>query len=119
MRNGKGELYRKCAPGAAMKAMKKTTRTIKGWRIHRSTEASIVKLSKHYNATLRGWINYYGRFWYRFSYRIWSTFQSRLIMEILLLMVRLIGQKRGVDCGLKKHREEVGVGIFGSVNGNL
>ncbi len=32
------------------------------------------------DAKLRGWINYYGKFWYRtFSYRVWSVFQSRLI----------------------------------------
>ena len=37
-------------------------------------------LARRYNATLRGWINYYGRFWYRnFSYRLWSSFQSRLV----------------------------------------
>lgn len=80
LRNYKGELYRKCAPGAAMKAMKKITKTIKAWKVHRSTEASIIVLAKRHNAALRGWINYYGKFWYRnFSYRIWSVFQSRLI----------------------------------------
>jgi RNA-directed DNA polymerase len=29
---------------------------------------------------LRGWIDYYGKFWYRnFSYRLWSAIQSRLL----------------------------------------
>lgn len=77
LRNFKGELYRKCAPGAAMK---KIVKTIKAWRVHRSSGASIFDLAKRYNAVLRGWINYYGKFWYsNFSYRIWSAFQSRLI----------------------------------------
>ena len=80
LKNYKGELYRKCMPGASMKAMKKITQTIKRWRVHRSTTATIKTLSQRYNATLRGWINYYGKFWYRhFSYRLWSVFQSRLI----------------------------------------
>ncbi|MGI2030438.1 group II intron reverse transcriptase/maturase, partial [Endozoicomonas acroporae] len=80
LRNFRGELFRKCAPGASMKAMKKITQTIKGWRVHRSTEATIEDLVSRHNAKLRGWINYYGKFWYRtFSYRVWSVFQSRLI----------------------------------------
>lgn len=79
LRNYKGELYRKCMPGASMKAMRKITCTIKSWRIHRATE-SLEKLAQRYDAKLRGWIEYYGKFWYwNFSYRVWSTFQSRLV----------------------------------------
>jgi RNA-directed DNA polymerase len=79
LRNFKGELYRKCMPGASKKAMRKITHTIKNWRIHRATE-SIEGLARRYNATLRGWIEYYGKFWYRnFGYHLWSTFQSRLV----------------------------------------
>ena len=79
LKNFKGELYRKCMPGASKKALRKITHAIKNWRIHRATE-SLEKLSKRYNAILRGWIEYYGKFWYRnFSYHLWSTFQSRLV----------------------------------------
>lgn len=75
-----GQLFRRVAPGASKAAMKGMTRTIKGWRIHRSSAASATELAQRYNATLRGWINYYGRFWYRnFSYRLWCVFQSRLV----------------------------------------
>lgn len=80
LKSFKGDLFRKCAPGASNKAMKKITKIIKSWRVHRSSEASIKTLAQRHNATLRGWINYYGKFWYRnFSYRIWSVFQSRLV----------------------------------------
>ena len=80
LRSFKGELFRKCAPGASMKAMKKITQTIKSWRVHRSSGATIEDLAHRHNSKLRGWINYYGKFWYRtFSYRLWSVFQSRLI----------------------------------------
>lgn len=80
LKNYKGELYRKCMPGASMKAMKSITKTIKGWRIQRQTTGSARTIANRYNATLRGWIEYYGKFWYRnFSYRLWSTFQSRLL----------------------------------------
>jgi group II intron reverse transcriptase/maturase len=75
-----GVLFRSIAPGASKSAMREMTRTIKGWRIHRSSGATLRELAQRHNATLRGWINYYGKFWYRnFSYQLWSVFQSRLV----------------------------------------
>nr|WP_256676828.1 group II intron maturase-specific domain-containing protein [Pseudomonas sp. H3(2019)] len=54
--------------------------TIKHWRIHRSTTDDLRDFSRRYNAVIRGWIEYYGKFWYRnFSYRLWSALQSRLL----------------------------------------
>ncbi|WP_421019763.1 group II intron maturase-specific domain-containing protein, partial [Klebsiella pneumoniae] len=35
----------------------------RGWNIQRQTPASLFELSKQYNATLRGWWNYYGTFY--------------------------------------------------------
>lgn len=79
LRNFKGELFRKCMPGASMKAMKAMVRTIRDWKIHRATE-SIEGLARRYDATIRGWINYYGLFWYRnFSHRLYTALQSRLL----------------------------------------
>ena len=75
-----GTLFRQIAPGASKEAMRRMTQTIKSWRIHRSSGATLRDLARRHNATLRGWIRYYGRFWYRhFSYRLWSVFQSRLV----------------------------------------
>ncbi|PQB00794.1 reverse transcriptase [Pseudomonas fluorescens] len=67
-------------PGASMKAMRRMVDTIKHWRIHRSTTDDLRDFSRRYNAVIRGWIEYYGKFWYRnFSYRLWSALQSRLL----------------------------------------
>ena len=80
LKNFKGEVYRKCMPGASKKAMRKITQTIKSWRIHRNTVDNAEGIAKRYNVILRGWIEYYGKFWYRnFSYHLWSVFQSRLV----------------------------------------
>lgn len=80
LKSFKGELFRKCMPGASKKAMKKITETITGWKIHRSTADSTEVFAKRHNATLRGWIAYYGKFWNQnFRYHLWSTLQSRLL----------------------------------------
>ena len=80
LKNFKGEIYRKCMPGASRKAMRRMTRTVRSWKIQRSTCDSIKELARRYNAILRGWIQYYGKFWYRkFGYHLWTLVQSRLI----------------------------------------
>lgn len=79
LRSFKGELFRKCMPGASMKAMKRIVRTIREWRVHRSV-ASIDVLSRRYNAIIRGWITYYDKFWYRtFARRLFTALQSCLL----------------------------------------
>ncbi|ENE71843.1 reverse transcriptase family protein [Escherichia coli P0304777.15] len=80
LKNFKGELYRKCMPGASNAAMRKITETIKKWRIHRSTGESLLDFASRYNAIVRGWSGDYGKFWSRnFNYRLWSAMQSRLL----------------------------------------
>lgn len=80
LRRKDGQLFYRVYPGASKKAMKAITKTIRSWRIHRSSGTTAERLAKSYNSALRGWINYYGRYWYRhFGYRLWSCFQSRLI----------------------------------------
>ena len=84
LKNFKGELYRKCMPGASNAAMRKITETIKKWRIHRSTAERLLDFARRYNAIVRGWIGYYGKFWSRnFNYRLWSAMQSRLLKWML------------------------------------
>jgi RNA-directed DNA polymerase len=75
-----GKLARKCMPGAAKKAMKEITQTVRSWRLHRSTAESAAQLAQRYNAKIRGWISYYGKHWYRnFGYRLWTVLQSPLL----------------------------------------
>ncbi len=80
LRRRDGVLFYRIYPGASKKAMKAMTKVIRSWRIHRSSGTTVWRLAQTHNATLRGWINYYGRYWYRhFGYRLWSCFQSRLV----------------------------------------
>jgi hypothetical protein len=84
LKDSKGCVFRKCMPGASKKAMTRITREIKSWKVHRGTEEDEKGLARRYNAILRGWIEYYGKFWYRnFGYHLWRVFQSRLLKWIV------------------------------------
>jgi len=91
-----GVFFYRIKPGAAKKALVAMTKTIRSWRIHRSTNMDIFQLATQYNAVLRGWINYYGKFAYSyFRYHLWSCMQSRLIKWVANTH-RLSGRKAAI-----------------------
>ena len=50
-------------PAVSAAAIQRINRTIREWHLPRQTSASLNELAMRYNATLRGWLNYYGRFY--------------------------------------------------------
>ncbi len=58
-----GKRFTSFLPAVSAEAMKRMRQTIKGWRLHRQTFATLEHLAHQYNATLRGWWNYYGSFY--------------------------------------------------------
>jgi RNA-directed DNA polymerase len=62
-RNGQGELFRSFTPAISGDAAKSIRRAIKRWRLHLWSGKTLTDLARWCNVTLRGWINYYGRFY--------------------------------------------------------
>lgn len=61
--NKRGEVFASFAPAVSNEAAKAVRRTIKRWRLHRWSEVTLADLARSINAIVRGWINYYGRFY--------------------------------------------------------
>jgi len=57
------------ASNAAQKAMRQTMRS---WRLHRRSGQTLDDFARMFNPVLRGWINYYGRF---YKSELYPTFQ--------------------------------------------
>lgn len=66
MRNRSGEMFVGFGPAVSEQAAKMIRRTIKRWRLHLRSGLTLTDLARHINPVVRGWINYYGRF-----YRSW------------------------------------------------
>ena len=62
-RDKEGNLFNGFLPAISMDARRKISRTIGSWHIYRQPEKSLEELSRQYNPQLRGWFNYYGRFY--------------------------------------------------------
>ncbi len=58
-----GNLFLNFSPAISTKAAKSIRKTIRSWKIHRWTQLSIEELAASFNPVIRGWINYYGRFY--------------------------------------------------------
>ena len=51
------------SPAVSAKARKKIGQAVRGWALHLRSDKSLEDLARMFNAHIRGWINYYGRFY--------------------------------------------------------
>lgn len=51
------------SPAASAKALKSIRQTVRSWSLHNCSDKTLDDLARMFNAHIRGWINYYGRFY--------------------------------------------------------
>jgi RNA-directed DNA polymerase len=61
-RNNRGEIFLTFSPAVSDKAAKTIRQTIRRWRLNRHSDKSLDDIAAYINPTVRGWLNYYGRF---------------------------------------------------------
>ena len=49
-------------PGISNKAKKTIVREMRDWKLHKMATKTIADVSRQFNAQIRGWLNYYGKF---------------------------------------------------------
>jgi RNA-directed DNA polymerase len=62
-RSKSGKKFVSFLPAVSDDAAKRMRRTIKRWRLHLRSGSTLADLAQQINSTVRGWINYYGRFY--------------------------------------------------------
>ena len=77
LRNGKA--WTGFLPAVSAAAIQRMNRTIREWHLPRQTSAGLNELAMRYNATLRGWLNYYGRFYPSALQRVFDHFDHQLL----------------------------------------
>ena len=50
-------------PAASPKALKRISRTVRGWALHHRSDLSLTELAAMHNPCIRGWIGYYSHFY--------------------------------------------------------
>jgi RNA-directed DNA polymerase len=65
-------------PAVSPDAMKRMRKTVREWRMHRQTSATLADLARQYNPTIRGWSNYFGAFYRTAMHRLYRYIDQRL-----------------------------------------
>jgi RNA-directed DNA polymerase len=68
-KDGKGECFVSFIPAISNKAAKNIRQTIRGWKIPKRTNATLEEIAKVINPVVRGWFNYYGKYYKSHMYR--------------------------------------------------
>ncbi|WP_339255449.1 group II intron reverse transcriptase/maturase [Paenibacillus sp. FSL P2-0136] len=79
-KNRFGKYFINFTPAVSNKASKAMRQTIRGWRMHLKPDLDIEDLSKMFNASVRGWINYYGHFYKSQLYPVLCHMNDALVM---------------------------------------
>jgi RNA-directed DNA polymerase len=62
-KNRKGKHFINFSPAVSDKAVKAIRAEIRSWNLHLRSDKSIEDLSRMFNPIIRGWLQYYGRFY--------------------------------------------------------
>jgi RNA-directed DNA polymerase len=74
-----GRLFVSFSPAISPKAQVAVAAEIREWRIHRCSDKDLEDLSGMFNAKIRGWVNYYGRYGLTVLRRVFGGLNRRLI----------------------------------------
>lgn len=107
-KNRYGKFFINFTPAVSNKACKAMRQTIREWRMHLKPDITIHDLSRMFNASIRGWLNYYGHFyksqlypvfrhmnlalvqWARRKYKKLERHKTRAIMKVYPEKTRIV-----------------------------
>jgi len=96
-RNYQGKYFVSFLPAISNTAAKALRREIHDWRIHLKPDKSIEDLSRMLNPIIRGWINYYGRFYKSRLYAVLRYFNRALILWVRRKYRRYENHRRNAE----------------------
>lgn len=96
-KNRYGKFFVNFTPAVSRKAAKAMRQTIHSWRLHLKPDKSIEDLSRMFNPVIRGWINYYGRFYKSELYSVLRHMNRALIQWARRKYKRLNRHKRRAE----------------------
>lgn len=62
-RNRNGQVFNGYAPAISKKSKKRIAEKMRGWHLSRCVQIKLSDIAAEINAEVRGWINYYGKFY--------------------------------------------------------
>lgn len=92
--NGKGVIHPNFLPAISRTSIKAINQEIRGWHIQLKNDKSLLDLSNMFDPVLKGWSNYYGRFYPSAMRVIWKHFNLYLARWVRRKYKRFSWHKR-------------------------
>jgi len=96
-KNRYGKFFVNFTPGVSNKACKAMRQTIRQWRLQLKPDKKLEDISHMFNPVLRGWINYYGRFYKSALYSVLRHVNRALILWARRKYKRLSRHRRRAE----------------------
>ncbi len=101
-KNKYGKFFINFTPAVSNKAKKAMRQIIHGWRMHLKPDKKLEDLSRMFNPVIRGWVNYYGRFYKSELYSVFMHMDRALIRWVRKKYKKLAGHQRRATYWLGK-----------------
>jgi len=92
--NGKGLIHPNFLPAISQASMKAINQEIRSWHIQLKNDKTLLDISYMFDSVLRGWNNYYGRFYPSALNKIWRHFNWYLTRWVRRKYKRFAWHKR-------------------------
>lgn len=101
-KNRWGKYFVSFLPAVSKAAGKAMTKEARRWKIQLRSDKSLEDLSRMFSPVIRGWINYYGRFYKSALYPIMRHLNRRLVRWAMRKFKKLKGHRRRAEHWLGK-----------------
>jgi len=78
-RNHRGEYFVSFLPAISDKAARNIREEMRGWKLQRRSEKSLDDLARMFGPKVRGWVQYYGRFYRSRLHRVFDPLNAALV----------------------------------------
>jgi RNA-directed DNA polymerase len=96
-KNRWGKCFINFTPAVSREAAKKMRQEIRSWHLHLRSDKAIDDLARMWNPVLRGWIQYFGRFYRSALYPVFRHFNGHLVRWAMRKYKRLRQHRRRAE----------------------
>jgi group II intron reverse transcriptase/maturase len=101
-KNRHGKTFVNFSPAVSAKAAKSIRQEVRSWNLQTRSDKALDDLARMFNATIRGWVNYYGAFYKSALYPTLRQIDRKLVLWATRKFKRLRGHRRRASHWLER-----------------